>query len=115
MDFGFVDAADIHGIDFTLPEDGFQTRQLLGNKAGAIVPVFHVGCSSWGRDSWSNLIYPRNTQPKDKASLYVEKFNSIEFSGFYLNTPRQDMNRRLVATFKNRGCGDFVIYPKIPR
>jgi len=115
MDFGFVPSSEINGIDFTLPKDGIQTSQVLGNKDGDRVPIFHVGCSRWENEGWINLLYPQDINKKKLSAFYVEKFNSVELATTFYLIPTQSSILQSMSVFQKSLSPDFRFYPKISR
>jgi len=85
MDFGKL--ATITGVDFTLPADHPQTRQVLAQSAGPVQPQVYVGCPVWACRNWVGKIYPPLAKEKDFLPLYTRQFNCIELNTTHYRTP----------------------------
>ena len=112
MEFGRVETNEINDIDFTLPEDGEQTKLTLHGKATKD-PKFFVGCAKWGRKEWVNLIYPPKTKEKDFLGEYVKHFNSIELNAVFYGIPKEDQIIKWKEMADQRE--DFLFCPKVSR
>ena len=79
MEFGKVAPSLLETIDFTLPPNGWFTRQLLTGQRSSALKVY-VGGAKWGPESWKGVIYPPSAKEKDLLSYYGQHFNSIELN-----------------------------------
>ncbi len=103
MKFGQVD--DPSNIDFTLPEDHSQTKNILNqNKNG--LQNFEVGCAKWNKTDLKGF-YPRGT--KDELTYYATQFNSIELNATFYGMPSPEQ----VTTWAEKTPADFKFFPKI--
>lgn len=104
MKFGNVDNPKI--IDFTLPPDNPDTKDVLNVHRSNGQPSIHVGCAKWNKSDLKGF-YPKGT--KDELEYYSGQFNAIELNAtFYRIFP--------VDTF--RGWHDktpegFKFFPKL--
>ena len=71
MKFGRVDNPD--SIDFTLPRDHPDTKQVLGLNMGKQDLDIFVGCAKWNKTDLKGF-YPRGT--KDALTYYSSQFNA---------------------------------------
>lgn len=111
MEFGRVSETDLQWVDFTLPPDGGQTKQVLkGNEPAK--PSFYVGCAKWGRKEWVGLIYPPKTKEKDFLNAYVRQFNAIELNAVFYGLPKEDQVLKWKAIAEENGQGHFMFCPK---
>ena len=112
MEFGRVETNEIPQIDFTLPQDGEQTKLTLKGKP-VDKPKFFVGCAKWGRKEWLNLIYPPKTKEKDFLGEYVNHFNSIELNTVFYGIPKEEQIAKWKEMADKRN--DFLFCPKFSR
>lgn len=105
MKFGQTENPEI--IDFTLPADHPQTKQVLAAAKNTKPFQVHVGCAKWNRKDLKGF-YPRGT--KDELSYYATQFNSIELNATFYHSPEE----RQVKTWKNKTPEGFKFYPKVP-
>ncbi len=89
MKFGKVDHPEL--IDFTLPADNPDTKDILSQqKRDTNFEVF-VGCAKWNRADLKGF-YPRGT--KDELIYYASQFNSIELNAtFYRYFPAEQFEK----------------------
>jgi uncharacterized protein YecE (DUF72 family) len=105
MQFGKVDDPEV--IDFTLPKDHPDTKQILSkNKVDTILNVY-VGCAKWNKTDLKNF-YPKGT--KDELAYYATQFNSIELNATFYKSPSRDQ----VEKWKEKATAGFKFFPKIP-
>jgi len=79
MEFGKVDEADLDKINFKLPKDPAENKEILKGMP-AKTPKIYMGCAKWGRPEWVGKIYPPKTKEKDFLEHYVQHYNSIELN-----------------------------------
>ena len=78
MKFGKVD--DPGNVDFTLPPDHPQTKEVLNRYEEGKFENVRIGCAKWNRQDLKNF-YPRGT--KDELSYYATQFNAIELNASF--------------------------------
>ena len=106
MDFGKIPEKELLQIDFTLPPDPSQNKDVLAHGKGKT--KFFIGCAKWGRKDWIGKLYPKGTKEKDFLEYYAKQFNSIEFNGFFYNVhSREQVEKWVKAVPKN-----FIFCPK---
>ena len=106
MKFGKVD--DPGNVDFTLPPDHPQTKEVLNRYEEGKFENVRIGCAKWNRQDLKNF-YPRGT--KDELSYYATQFNAIELNAsFYRIFPDAQFE-----TWYGKATEDFQFSPKIPR
>ncbi|MDR6302128.1 DUF72 domain-containing protein [Mesonia maritima] len=106
MKFGKVEHPE--HIDFTLPEDHPQTKEILKNYTPNSFENVSIGCAKWNRKDLKNF-YPRGT--KDELHYYSEQFNSIELNAtFYRMWPAEQFKK-----WHDKTTEDFKFFPKVPR
>ncbi|MFY0483455.1 DUF72 domain-containing protein [Flavobacterium sp. PLA-1-15] len=92
-------------IDFTLPPDAPQTKEIL-SKSKAKGFEAYVGCAKWNRGDLKGF-YPRGT--KDELVYYSTQFNSIELNATFYKMPTWQQ----VETWKNKTPDNFKFFPKL--
>lgn len=106
MKFGKVE--DPGSIDFTLPPDHPQTKEVLQNFASQSFNNVSIGCAKWNRKDLKNF-YPRGT--KEELTYYSTQFNSIELNAtFYRMWPVEQFQ-----SWRDKTGDDFKFFPKVPR
>jgi len=106
MEFGKVSDAELKQIDFTLPTDPPQNKEVL--KKGKGKTKFYIGCAKWGRKDWIGKLYPKGTKEKDFFEYYAHQFNAIEFNGFFYNLHSAEQ----VQKWKSKVDKNFRFCPK---
>jgi uncharacterized protein YecE (DUF72 family) len=106
MEFGKLPERELDQIDFTLPPDPPQNKEVLAKGKGKT--KFYVGCAKWGRKDWVGKLYPKGTKEKDFFAHYAQQFNSIEFNGFFYNLHPAEQVRK----WKSMVSKDFMFCPK---
>ncbi len=114
MEFGRVETNEIPQIDFTLPQDGEQTKLTLKGKP-VDKPKFFVGCAKWGRKEWKELIYPKKTKEADFLGEYVKHFNSIELNAVFYSVPKEEQILKWKEMVAANTKEDFMFCPKFSR
>ena len=103
MQFGKVTQPEL--VDFRLPQDHKDTKQVLKNTASGNLSVY-VGCAKWNRQDLKGF-YPRGT--KDELAYYSSQFNSIELNAtFYRIFPEDQFVKWYHKTPK-----EFKFFPKL--
>ncbi len=104
MKFGNVDHPEL--IDFTLPADNPDTKDILSQqKRDTNFEVF-VGCAKWNRADLKGF-YPRGT--KDELIYYASQFNSIELNAtFYRYFPAEQFEK-----WYHKAPPNFKFFPKL--
>ncbi|MDN3594095.1 DUF72 domain-containing protein [Zunongwangia endophytica] len=106
MKFGKVD--DPGSVDFTLPKDHPQTKEILNKQESSKFENVRIGCAKWNRQDLKNF-YPRGT--KDELTFYATQFNAIELNAsFYRIFPDTQFE-----TWYGKATDDFQFSPKVPR
>lgn len=95
-------------IDFKLPEDHPDTKQVLNRHQnnGDSFDVY-VGCAKWNRQELKGF-YPRGT--KDELSYYATQFNSIELNATFYRSPTMEQTE----TWALKTPEGFKFFPKVP-
>jgi uncharacterized protein YecE (DUF72 family) len=106
MKFGKVEHPE--NIDFTLPKDHSQTKEVLNEFKTTSFDQVSIGCAKWNRKDLKNF-YPRGT--KDELEYYAQQFNSIELNAtFYRMWPLEQFEK-----WRDKTEDDFKFFPKVPR
>lgn len=106
MQFGKVQNPE--EIEFSLPPDHPQTKEVLKKETEKGLKEIKVGCAKWNRQDLKNF-YPRGT--KNELEYYATQFNSIELNAtFYRFFPAEQF-----AKWKEKVGEDFKFFPKVPR
>lgn len=104
MKFGKVDS--VKGIDLSLPEDHFATKEVIKKADYKGKPNIYVGCAKWNRKDLQNF-YPKGT--KDELAYYATQFNCIEMNtSFYRIWPGEQFEKWAAKTPEN-----FRFFPKV--
>ena len=103
MKFGQVE--DPSQIDFTLPKDHPETKNILSQNKNGLENIA-IGCAKWNKTDLKGF-YPRGT--KDELSYYSTQFNSIELNATFYGMPTAEQ----VRTWKEKTPKDFKFFPKI--
>jgi uncharacterized protein YecE (DUF72 family) len=106
MDFGKIPEKELKEIDFTLPPDPPENKEVL--KKGKGKTKFYIGCAKWGRKDWIGKLYPKGTKEKDFLHYYATQFNSIEFNGFFYNVHSREQVEKWVSMVPK----NFLFCPK---
>lgn len=106
MEFGKVDHPE--NIDFTLPKDHPDTKEILNTQKIDQPFEVYVGCAKWNKKDLKGF-YPRGT--KDELIYYSSQFNSIELNATFYRAP--SINQ--VQTWRDKVPDGFKFYPKIPQ
>ncbi|OAB78057.1 DUF72 domain-containing protein [Cochleicola gelatinilyticus] len=104
MKFGKVDDPSL--IDFTLPEDHPETKNVLAKEKVASVPNLYVGCAKWNRADLKGF-YPRGT--KDELTYYATQFNSIELNATFYRI----FSPETFTGWYDKTPADFRFFPKV--
>ncbi len=106
MEFGKLEEKDLIRMDFKLPPDPPENKEVL--KKGKGKTKFYIGCAKWGRKDWIGKLYPQGTKEKDFLHYYATQFNSIEFNGFFYNKHSREQVEKWVASVPK----GFLFCPK---
>lgn len=105
MEFGKVAPSQLNDIDFKLPSDSKETKDILAKGKGKT--KFFIGCAKWGRKDWVGKLYPPKTKEKDFLHYYSTVFNSIEFNGTFYNAKAE-----YIRKWREQTVDDFIFCPK---
>ncbi len=104
MKFGRVDHPE--KVDFTLPKDHKDTKQVLNAVNDDNIPEIYVGCAKWNKADLKGF-YPKGT--KDELVYYSSQFNAIELNAtFYRIFPPEQFEKWYKKTPEN-----FKFFPKL--
>jgi len=106
MEFGKLPENELMQIDFSLPPDPPENKEVL--KKGKGKTKFYIGCAKWGRKDWVGKLYPQGTKEKDFLHYYATQFNSIEFNGFFYNVQSREQVEKWVSAVPK----GFLFCPK---
>jgi len=106
MEFGKIPENELKEIDFTLPPEPPENKEVL--KKGKGKTKFYIGCAKWGRKDWIGKLYPKGTKEKDFLHYYATQFNSIEFNGFFYNVHSRELVEKWVSAVPK----GFLFCPK---
>ncbi len=106
MQFGRVPEEELDSIDFSIPKDHPNNKNLLGspNKNCQV----YVGCAKWGRKDWIGKIYPSGTKEKDFLNHYVHHFGCIEMNATHYRV----FANSTIEKWKNTATDNFKFCPK---
>lgn len=106
MEFGKVTPEELEQVDFSLPPDPQENKEVLQPFDGKT--RFYIGCAKWGRKDWVGKLYPKGTKPKDFLQHYAGIFNCIEFNAVYYRMPFPTD----VMQWKSKVPENFLFCPK---
>ncbi len=109
MEFGRVPESELNNINFTLPAEPANNKQVLPGKK-ATNPKIYLGCAKWGRTEWVGKIYPPKTKEKDFLDHYVKHYNSIELNATHYKVYGAAGVAKWAA---KAGDKDFMFCPKM--
>ena len=109
MEFGRVPVNQLKKIDFSLPKEPEDNKNVLSGKKNTH-PSVYVGCAKWGRKEWVGKIYPGGTPEKKFLEQYVQHYNSIELNAttYKMPTPPQ-----VKSWAEKAGGKEFIFCPKL--
>lgn len=110
MDFGKLTTHELSNVDFSLPADSPENKNILNNNQSK-EKKFFVGCAKWGRKDWIGKFYPEGTKEKDFLSYYAKLFNCIELNATFYKVPDKAQTKR----WKENVGVDFKFCPKFPQ
>lgn len=113
MEFGKVSPEEVRSINFTLPQDGLQTPEVLNETAAANAEVF-VGCAKWGLPEWVGFLYPPKTKAANFLNEYAKHFNCIELNAAYYKIPAIETARKWKKQATENSKKKFLFCPKFP-
>jgi uncharacterized protein YecE (DUF72 family) len=109
MEFGRVPENELNQVDFSLPKEPGDNKEILKGKP-AKNPKVYLGCAKWGRVEWVGKIYPPKTKEKDFLQHYVEHYNAIELNA----THYKIIGEKGIRKWAEKANGkDFVFCPKM--
>lgn len=114
MEFGKVNSENVKDVDFTLPEDGQQTKQVLNSTNNRKAKIF-IGGAKWGRKEWVGFIYPPKTKEANFLNEYAKHFNAIELNAVYYQVPSVESVRKWKKQASDNASGEFLFCPKFPK
>lgn len=109
MEFGRVPEKELDTIDFSLPGEPKQNKEVLKGRKKAKAKVY-VGCAKWGRTEWVGKIYPEGTREKDFLKHYVQHYNSIELNATHYKIYGEVGIGKWAAQAEGH---DFIFCPKM--
>jgi len=111
MQFGKVTSEEVKSINFTLPPDGLQTKQVLNGKV-KVQPDIYVGCAKWGLPEWVDFLFPAKTKAANFLIEYAKRFNSIELNAAHYRTPTIETARKWKMQATITPGKEFLFCPK---
>lgn len=103
MKFGQVENPE--EIDFTIPEDHPDTKNVLAKSKAKDLKVY-IGCAKWNKADLKNF-YPKGT--KDELGYYSTQFNCIELNAtFYRLFPATQFEK-----WRENTPDGFKFFPKL--
>ena len=94
-------------VDFQLPKDAPETKQILSNYKVREFEVY-VGCAKWNSGDLKGF-YPKGT--KDELTYYSTQFNSIELNATYHNVP----SSKQIEVWRDKTPENFKFFPKLSK
>jgi len=104
MQFGKV--TDPGAVDFRLPQDAPQTKDVLQKHQNSVTFEAFVGCAKWNRTELKGF-YPRGT--RDELTYYSTQFNSIELNATFYGMPSWQQ----IVNWRDKTPEDFKFFPKL--
>jgi uncharacterized protein YecE (DUF72 family) len=109
MEFGRVPTEALNDIDFSLPAEPTENKEILKGKAAKNANIY-LGCAKWGRPEWVGKIYPPKTKEKDFLQHYVNHYNAIELNATHYRIWGEAGIAKWAEKAKNK---DFKFCPKM--
>lgn len=110
MEFGKLqNIEDIRKVDFTLPDDHFETEAFLSKLESTQKPVIRIAAPVWGTPEWKGIWYPKKAKPADYLHYYSRQFDSIELNVTHYQIPPAER----VLKWKEMTPKGFLFCPKI--
>ena len=110
MEFGKIDGGHLTALDFYLPPDRDETRELLSRQQQENSKTsVYVGCAKWGRKDWIGTIYPEGTKESIFLDHYARHFNSIELNATFYRIP----SFAQTSSWRKKVGKDFLFCPKV--
>ena len=94
-------------VDFQLPKDAPETKQILSNYKVREFEVY-VGCAKWNSGDLKGF-YPKGT--KDELTYYSTQFNSIELNATYHKVPSSEQ----IKVWRDKTPENFKFFPKLSK
>lgn len=113
MEFGKVPSEEVKSINFTLPQDGVQTKEVLDGTS-IVQPDIYVGCAKWGLPEWVDFLFPPKTKVADFLVEYAKQFNSIELNAAHYRIPTIETARKWKKQATAIPGKEFLFCPKFP-
>jgi uncharacterized protein YecE (DUF72 family) len=110
MEFGKVTADELDKLDFTLPADPFENKDVLKQQHHISDFKFYFGSTKWTHPEWVGNWYPKGTKSPQFLEQYAQLFNSIELNATYYRMPtfKQTSDWRSKVNKDFRFCPKFV-------
>lgn len=110
MEFGKVTADELDKLDFTLPTDPFENKDILNQHPGSSDFKFYYGSTKWTHPEWVGNWYPKGTKSTAFLEQYAQLFNSIELNTTYYRMPtfKQTSDWRSKVNKSFKFCPKFV-------
>ncbi len=105
MEFGKVKPEYLDEIDFTLKKP---TILKSNSESGSI----HIGCTSWVRPEWVEIVYPEYIRANEYLNYYSDAFNAIELNATYYNVPAIN---RIIKWKEKVNSDNFLFCPKVSK
>jgi len=74
-------------------------------------PMLHIGCSAWGHDDWTGILFPPGTLPADRLRQYARRLNGVEANTTFYGVPNVPTLQRWAAETPE----SFTFCPKFPK
>jgi uncharacterized protein YecE (DUF72 family) len=71
----------------------------------------HIGTSGWSYDHWTDVLYPAGTPARDRLSIYVREFDTVELNASFYRWPAGTT----FASWRSRLPDQFQMSVKAPR
>jgi len=113
MEFGKIPSEEVKAINFKLPEDGVQTKEVLNGK-DIVQPDIYVGCAKWGLPEWVDFLFPPKTRAADFLTEYAKQLNSIELNAAHYRIPTIETARKWKKQATVIPGKEFLFCPKFP-
>lgn len=107
MEFGKVD--QLVGIDFHLPKDHPQNRQVLLKSSATHKYRWQIGLTGWSEPSWRGDIYPPVCKPAYFLRTYAMSYSCVELNSTFYHIPTPDR----ITSWVKQVPEDFLFYPKV--
>ena len=76
-----------------------------------VIMTVYIGTSGWSYDHWDGILYPGGLPPKERLSVYLPRYNTVEVNSTFYRWPGD----RRFAHWETQLPSGFLMTVKAPR